>query len=204
MEIEETIESLNEQSIESLVAKFNACETAAARTRIEGFVFVASAKALGKLKFKAFCDGAGLNPKSSTTRKYALIGAEAGWLLPIADHLPPEWTTIYTLVTLGEARAQELIESGCLHPQVTAKELVAATTAPLSDIPSDPSQADGIDEATGTAEPCIFQVNASDLSDQDRLALYQELEERAVQRGLTVTGLPDALLEILIIEREAA
>jgi hypothetical protein len=202
MENEEAVRSPDEETIESLVAEFTAYEKAAAKTRIQGFRCVSTAKAKGKNGFKEFCDRAGLDPKSSTTRKYALIGAEADWLLPIADDLPAEWTTIYAVVTLGPIKAKALIDRGVLHSQVTAKELKAATVPEAPDEVM--SEADEVDEPASTAEPCIFQVDASVLSDEDRLKLYHGLEKEATKYGLTVTGAPRHLAERLVVDREAA
>ena len=43
-----------------------------------------------------------------------------------------------------------------------------------------------------------------DLSDQDRLSLYHDLEKASAGFALIVTGLPKRLAETIIIEREAA
>jgi hypothetical protein len=192
----------NEETIESLVNEFNACGKVAAEHVVRRCRTVARAKAKGKNGFEEFCAKAKLKPGSSTTRKYVRIGAEADWLLPIADRLPADWTTIYDVVKLGQVKAEELIRLGILHPQVTAKELNAPTVADISDdVVSDASVAD---ETIGAAEPCLFQVDASDLSDQDRLNLYHDLEDAAARHGCVVTGMPDRLAEKDIIEREAA
>jgi hypothetical protein len=106
------------------------------------------------------------------------------------------------VAVLGRAKAEEMVRIGTLHSQVTAKELKAAAIGEVSnDVVSDTAVAG---EAIVTTEPCLFQVDASDLSDQDRLSLYQDLEEATARHGLVVTGLPDGLVERLIIEREAA
>jgi len=192
----------NEETIESLVTEFNTCGNVAAEHLVRRCRTVARAKAKGKNGFEEFCAKAKLKPGSSTTRKYVRIGAEADWLLPIADRLPADWTTIYDVAVLGRAKAEEMVRIGTLHSQVTAKELKAAAIGEVSnDVVSDTAVAG---EAIVTTEPCLFQVDASDLSDQDRLSLYQDLEEATARHGLVVTGLPDGLVERLIIEREAA
>ena len=95
------MENENEETIESLVAEFNAYGKAAAENLIRGYRSLVRAKAKGKDKFKEFCGGTGLDPKASKTRKFALIGAEADWLLPMANRLPPDWTKLYDLVKLA-------------------------------------------------------------------------------------------------------
>lgn len=205
------MENENEETIESLVAEFNAYGKAAAENLIRGYRSVARAKAKGKNRFIEFCDGTGLDPKSSTTRKYALIGAEADWLLPIADRLPPDWTTIYDVVKIGQARAEELVHRGFLHPQMTAKELMGATTTEMSDdVVSDTSTTDEMpdtvtdDDKGIIPESCILRIDASNLSDSDRLMLFVHLVSAAAPYGLAVAGLPERLAERVIIEREAA
>ena len=205
------MENENEETIESLVAEFNAYGKAAAENLIRGYRSVARAKAKGKNRFIEFCDGTGLDPKSSTTRKYALIGAEADWLLPIADRLPPDWTTIYDVVKIGQARAEELIHHGVLNPQMSAKELKGTTITEMpDDVVSDTSTTDEMpdtvtdDDTVSMTELCILQVDASELSDEDRLMLYVRLVQAATPHGLTVAGLPERLAERVIIEREAA
>jgi hypothetical protein len=191
-----------EETIESLVVEHNDCGKVASEYIVRRFSTFPRAKAKGKNGFEEFCEKVKCKPSSSTTRKYLKIGTEADWLLPIADRLPADWTTIYEVAVLGQTKAEELVSRGILNPQATAKELKAATTADVSDdAVSDTSVAD---EAIGTAEPCVFQIDASDRSDQDRLALYRELVQAVLWLGLTVTGLPDRLAETLISEREAA
>jgi hypothetical protein len=180
----------NEATVESLATEFNAFGKVAAEQIIHRGRTVARAKTTFEPKdFQEFCRLVRLEPKSSTCRKYRLIGAEADWLQPIAAHLPGDWTTIYDVVKLGQTKAEELIQLRVLQPQATAKELKAATTVKPTIV---------------TAEPCVFQVNASDLSDQDRLKLYVDLKQAAAANGLSVTGLPKRLVEKSIIEREAA
>jgi hypothetical protein len=193
---------LIEPTVEWLVIQFHTFGKVEVEHLIRKCETVAQAKAkLDYNGYGSFCEKVGLNPKSPTTRKYQRIGAEADWLLPIAEHLPPDWTTVYDVVKLGKVKAEELIRLGILHPQATAKELKAATIAEVSGDVVDQSKAD---ETIGAAELCVFQVDASDLSDQDRLSLYHVLEEEAARHGCVVKGLPDRLAQNDIIEREAA
>jgi hypothetical protein len=119
----------------------------------------------------------------------------------MADKLPADWTKIYNVAVLGQAKAEVLIHRGILTPQMSGKELKAATIQLSDDVVSD---AGITDEAASTTELCILQVNASDLSDSDRLDLYLCFRSAATRHGLTVSGLPDRLAEQVIIEQEAA
>jgi hypothetical protein len=189
-------------TVESLAANFNASGEVSAGESISRGKTVAKAKVTFDFNgFGEFCRLIKLDPKSSTCRKYRLIGAEADWLQPIVRHLPGEWTTIYLITKIGQAKAEEMISLGTLHPQVTAKQLKAAATVKESHIVSN-GNAEG--EPIGTADSCVFQVDASELSDQERLNLHDSLVEAAKPLGLSVTGLPDRLSNKLVIEREAA
>ncbi len=196
------MENIQNETIELLVNKFNEFGRAAAEQLIERCKAVSRAKAKGKRGFEEFCEKVQIKPESSTTRKYNRIGAAADWLLSIADQLPADWTTIYHVVTLGQPKTHELIRLGILHSQTTVRELNEAIVAKVCDtVVSDESTAD---ETIEKAEPCVFQVDASDLPDQHRLELFHALEQEAARHGRAVTGLPDRLAEKSIIEREAA
>jgi hypothetical protein len=187
-----------ETVIEPYVIAFNTFGKVASSHIILQRRTVAQAKA--KLDFKGFehfCCQVGLDPKSSKCRKYQRIGAEADWLLPIADALPPDWTTIYNVARLGQIKVKELMRLGKLHPETTAKELKTATNAnALNDVPEEMG-----DEA---AEACVYRVDASDLPDSEKLQVYIDLQDAVAQRGLTIAGLPQHLAEQLVIKREAA
>jgi hypothetical protein len=191
----------DEQTVEMLVSEFYNFASIAAENIIKQCRAVDRAKAKGKKAFEEFCQKVNLKSASSTTRKYERIGAAADWLLPIADRLPANWTTIYDAARLGPVKAEEMVRVGVLHPQATAKQLKLAPIAQKSDdVVSDASG----DERSEGREPCVLQVDASDLSDQDRLALFRNLEELATPHGLVVTGLPARLAEKHVIEQEAA
>src|SRR5260370_23891350 len=176
-----------EETIDSLVVEHNDCGNIASEYIVRRFSTFPRAKAKGKNGFEEFCEKVKCKPSSSTTRKYLKIGTEADWLLPIADRLPADWTTIYEVAGLWQTKAEEIINRGILNPHATAKELKAVTTADVSDdVVSDTSVAD---EAIGTAEPCVFQIDASDRSDQDRLALYRELVQAGLWLGFSGTSL---------------
>jgi hypothetical protein len=186
----------DEQTVEMLVSEFYNFANIAAEHIIKQCRAVARAKGKGKNAFEEFCEKVKIKPGSSTTRKYVRIGAEADWLLPIADRLPADWTTIYDVVRLGQVKADEMVRIGVLHPQATAKQLTAAAIDPSDEIDSQ-----GDAEVADTEDRCILEVDASELSDEDRLMLYRALEKATAIYGLAVSGLPDRLAESLILDR---
>ncbi|WP_063980607.1 hypothetical protein [Bradyrhizobium sp.] len=190
----------DKETIDSLVEEFTTYGKLAAEHHIRRCSTLARAKAKGKNGFVEFCERVNCKPDSSTTRKYLKIGLEADWLLPIAQHLPPEWTTIYDVAVLGRENAKELIEQGVLNPQAPAKVLKKLDSAKASD-PVDTNDGAVEDSSTGTG---ILVVDASGLSDQDLLDLHCALAKSANWYGLSVAGLPDRLKDAVAIDREAA
>lgn len=192
----------NEETIDSLVEEFTTFGKLAAEHHIRRCSTLARAKAKGKNGFVEFCERVHCKPDSSTTRKYLKIGLEADWLLPIAQHLPPEWTTIYDVAVLGRDSAKELIEQGVLNPQAPAKVLKKPDLAKTDDpIAATDEDAQGADSASGT---CTLAVDASSLSDQEVVDLHDALARSASWYGLSVTGLPDRLTKTPVVDREAA
>ena len=191
-----------EVTVESLVARFYTLGKAAAKQVILQGRTVALAKTqLTNTEYQEFCRQVGWHPKSSTCRKFQKIGTEADWLLPIAGRLPANWTTIYDVARLGQAKAEELIRLGILHHEAPAKVLKAST---IAEAPDATPETIGAHETFAGTGRCVFQIDASDLCDQERLNLYHDLENASAGFALAVTRLPDRLAEKRIIDREAA
>lgn len=192
----------NEETIDSLVEEFTTYGKIAAEQHIRRCSTLVRAKRKGKNGFVEFCERVHCKPDSSTTRKYLKIGLEADWLLSIAADLPPEWTTIYDVAVLGRDAANELISQGVLNPQAPAKVLKKLHSAEAGD-PLDTNDADAPVENDAKG-PCILAVDASGLSDQEVVDLYRAVAKSASWYGLSVTGLPDRLVENSVVDREAA
>ena len=80
------------------------------------------------------------------------------------------------------AKAEVLIHRGILTPQMSGKDLKAAKVQLSDDVKSDADT----DEPPSTTELCILQVDASGLSDTDRIDLYLRFRTAATRHGLTV------------------
>ena len=61
--------------------------------------------------------------KSSSVRKWEVIGKSYLRLKPIASLLPPIWSTIYKLSSLKPYQLDLLQQMNILHPSMTAKEI---------------------------------------------------------------------------------
>jgi hypothetical protein len=183
----------DEETIDSLVKEFVTYGKLAAEHHIRRCSTLVRAKAKGKNGFVDFCERVHCKPDSSTTRKYLKIGLEADWLLPIAPHLPPEWTTIYDVAVLGRDNANELIEQGVLNPQAPAKVLKKLDSAKADPAEANDEDAQVADSAAGA---CILAVDASSLSDQDLIDLYGALAKSANWYGLSVAGLCNGAIRV--------
>jgi len=85
--------------------------TAIASLQMCRVVYEAS-KSLADLNFDEFCKNIGYEPKSSTIRKFTVVGKVYPRLIKYADQLPAAWTSIYALTQMPADEFERCIESG--------------------------------------------------------------------------------------------
>ena len=85
-------------------------------------VYEAKAK-LSEAQFLVFCERVGIKPDGATCSKMKKIGKVAGVLLPHADRLTSNWTTLYKIAKLPKPKLMEVIQSERLNRETTAKEI---------------------------------------------------------------------------------
>jgi len=88
-------------------------------------LFIDAKDALGKEGYNRFLATIRYEPKSSSVRKWECIGSQRFKLDAVAEHLPPNWTTIYKISRLSPTMIDELIVSNVLSPATTAAEIDA-------------------------------------------------------------------------------
>jgi len=88
-------------------------------------VFVQAKHDLSKTDFDDFLKLTKYAEKSSSVRKWLRIGDAYVRLAPLADRLPPNWSTIYKLSTLKANELDALIEANVLNRNMTAKDIDA-------------------------------------------------------------------------------
>ena len=88
-------------------------------------VFVQAKHDLPKTDFDDFLKLTKYAEKSSSVRKWLRIGDAYVRLAPLADRLPPNWSTIYKLSTLKANELDALIEANVLSRNMTAKDIDA-------------------------------------------------------------------------------
>lgn len=86
--------------------------------------------------FKEFCQLTGINPQSSSCRKYIAIGEHSERLIECVDRLPNSWTTLYTICTLSDDQFDQLLQSNVLSSSMTAKEMKLALGSAGSNSPA--------------------------------------------------------------------
>jgi hypothetical protein len=141
--------------------------------------------------------------------KYAQIGADERLKDPRRrELLPPKYSIIYEVHLLNDEELESLESAGKLTQSLRRAEVISFRKSAAK--ATTPTEATGqlaetfADEAANTTDPCILQVDASALSDQDRSMLYNHLVSAVQPFGLKVAGLPERLAETIIIEKEAA
>lgn len=82
---------------------------------------------LGSNQYRDFCYLIGFDPSSSSLRKLQAIGKNYPTLKAQVSSLPSNWTTLYEIAQLPDAKFDELVEKGLIKPNVLGKEIKALT-----------------------------------------------------------------------------
>jgi len=111
--VDEDGEQIEAKSRQTYVWYFKAHQrrTAIASLQMCRVVYEAS-KSLADLDFDEFCKNIGYVPKSSTIRKFTVVGKVYPRLIKYADQLPAAWTSIYALTQMPADEFERCIESG--------------------------------------------------------------------------------------------
>ena len=86
-------------------------------------IFVQAKHDLSKAEFDDFLNLTKYAEKSSSVRKWLRIGDAYVRLAPLADRLPPNWSTIYKLAALKANELDALISADVLSRDMTAKDI---------------------------------------------------------------------------------
>jgi hypothetical protein len=111
--IDEDGETIEAKDRQTYVWYFKAHQrrTAIASLQMCRVVYEAS-KSLADLDFDEFCKNIGYVPKSSTIRKFTVVGKVYPRLIKYADQLPAAWTSIYALTQMPADEFERCIQSG--------------------------------------------------------------------------------------------
>ena len=104
--------------------RINALTTKSASSIIEiGCSFFEAKLELSENEYRKFLFQTKYVERSSSIRKWNKIGEASIRLQAIADRLPVQWTTIYSIACLSPQKFDELIESSILCKSMTAREM---------------------------------------------------------------------------------
>jgi hypothetical protein len=111
--IDEDGETIEAKDRQTYVWYFKAHQrrTAIASLQMCRVVYEAS-RSLADLDFDEFCKNIGYVPKSSTIRKFTVVGKVYPRLIKYADQLPAAWTSIYALTQMPADEFERCIQSG--------------------------------------------------------------------------------------------
>ena len=84
---------------------------------------VAANDELSKKLLPEFYRQIGIKENGSTDKKWQKIGAMKTRFLPFMDRLPNNWTTIYELAKLDDAKFKQLVDEGALQRDVTMQRI---------------------------------------------------------------------------------
>jgi hypothetical protein len=88
-----------------------------------GLTMLEAKNTLNESDYEMFLDRTHYAEKSASVRKWNCIGKAFMRLNPIADNLPPNWSTLYKLSSLSVDKFDLLERKNVLSPTVTAKEI---------------------------------------------------------------------------------
>lgn len=112
------------KKIEIYVKKMNSLSLNTVESILEiGNLMIDAKNELPTEEYQEFLKVTKYDQKSSSVRKWEVIGKSYLRLKPIASLLPPIWSTIYKLSSLKPYQLDLLQQLNILHPSMTAKEI---------------------------------------------------------------------------------
>jgi hypothetical protein len=112
------------ENVSIFVMKMNSLSLNTVESILEiGNLMIEAKQELKKDEYQEFLKLTKYDQKSSSIRKWEVIGKSYLRLKPIAMLLPPIWSTIYKLASLNPNQLDLLQQMNILHPSMTAKEI---------------------------------------------------------------------------------
>jgi len=112
------------ENITKFVVKMNSLSLNTVESILEiGILMIDAKSELSTDEYQEFLKITKYDQKSSSIRKWEVIGKSYLRLKPIAPLLPPIWSTIYKLSSLKPYQLDLLQQMNILHPSMTAKEI---------------------------------------------------------------------------------
>ena len=119
--------------LKEYVSKYSALSTKSVESILDIGSLMFDAKTELASEYESFLTAIKYDAKSSSVRKWQVIGKSRTKLEVYKDHIPPMWSTIYALAELDASVLDELVTNDVLKSSMTAKELKSALTPKLRD-----------------------------------------------------------------------
>jgi len=119
--------------LKEYVSKYSALSTKSVESILDIGSLMLDAKTELESEYGSFLSAIKYDNKSSSVRKWQVIGKSRTKLEIYKDRLPSLWTTIYEIAKLDASVLDELFTNDVLKSSMTAKELKSALTPKLRD-----------------------------------------------------------------------
>ena len=119
--------------LKEYVSKYSALSTKSVDSILDIGSLMLDAKTELQCEYESFLSAIKYEKKSSSVRKWHVIGKSRTKLEMYKDRIPPMWSTIYALAELDASVLDELVTNDVLKSSMTAKELKSALTQKLRD-----------------------------------------------------------------------
>ena len=119
--------------LKEYVSKYSALSTKSVESILDIGSLMLDAKTELLSEYETFLSAIKYDNKSSSVRKWHVIGKSRTKLEMYKDRIPPMWSTIYALAELDASVLDELVTNDVLKSSMTAKELKSALTPKLRD-----------------------------------------------------------------------
>jgi hypothetical protein len=119
--------------LKEYVSKYSALSTKSVESILDIGSLMLDAKTELLCEYESFLSAIKYDNKSSSVRKWHVIGKSRTKLEMYKDRIPPMWSTIYALAELDASVLDELVTNDVLKSSMTAKELKSALIPKLRD-----------------------------------------------------------------------
>jgi hypothetical protein len=119
--------------LKEYVSKYSALSTKSVESILDIGSLMLDAKTELLSEYESFLSAIKYDNKSSSVRKWHVIGKSRTKLEMYKDRIPPMWSTIYALAELDASVLDEIVTNDVLKSSMTAKELKSALIPKLRD-----------------------------------------------------------------------
>ena len=194
-------------SLDVYVEKFNLLSLTSVGSILEiGSLMVSVKNDLTTVEYQEFLHQTKYSEKSSSVRKWEVIGHAYLRLKQISHKLPPYWSTIYKLASLDVDQLDTLDQQGILTKTLTVRELNIELNPKFMvdksdiDVETDESKLNESDSNTDSKKSCtqflIIEIDTVQVTTELIKNIIHQIEEDVLTPFMTIK-LSDELKELL-------